>query len=141
MKTLGFSMVFLLVVHLSSMAQENIKPQGKNVPHENVTVNKKYDDKGNLVQYDSVYTYSYNNESIDSTDIQSIISKFPGFFNHNMEHFIPQNFVQNDSLFFKDFFNDDFFENGFVNQDQNLMELMQRMDSIKNVFFDKNKYL
>ena len=45
-------------------------------------VHKEYDDLGNLIKYDSIYTYAYSNIKCDSIKINldSIMNSFRGYF-------------------------------------------------------------
>jgi hypothetical protein len=61
--------------------------QNNNSPQTDIKVNKEYDENGNLIRYDSTYTYFYSSEGD------------------------PINFNLNDSLFM----NDRFFSNGLFN--------------------------
>jgi len=126
-----------LIVASSALAQAQVKENLKTypTPKENSSVTKKYDENGNLIQYDSVYTFSYSNFNPDSSELESIFQTFPKFFNQNMDEFLGSDFIRPDSVFFNNFFNGNFFEQGFINQDEDLLKLMQRMDSIKNEFF------
>lgn len=78
MRTLIFSL--LTLVGISVFAQSNS-------PQTDVKVNKEYDENGNLIRYDSTYTYFYSSDGE------------------------PFNFDMNDSLFIKD----RFFSNGLFN--------------------------
>jgi hypothetical protein len=68
--------LFLLFgLTISSMAQKSDKKQ--NLPRENSKVTREYDEKGNLIRFDSVYSYSY---SSDSTLLKNFSPKgFPDF--------------------------------------------------------------
>ncbi len=103
-------------------------------------VNKEYDENGNLIKYDSIYTYYYSNVDKNAMLNDSIFKKFD-------EHFKGLDQFNNDS-FFKDFFNqenfneDDFFSEDFfsgnLGRNQEMMQkMMKRMDSLKNQFFIK----
>ena len=61
-----FSFVNIYLV-ASTMAQNTDKKQ--NLPRENSKVTKEYDEKGNLTKFDSVYAYSWSN---DTTMMKSI---------------------------------------------------------------------
>lgn len=54
-----------------------------NQPQENIKVNKEYDKNGNLISYDSTYSYSYSSSSMDEIDPQkrdSLLNEFKSFF-------------------------------------------------------------
>ncbi len=57
-----------------------ITPNTDSVKHENpkiqIKVNRKYDDKGNVIGYDSTYSYSYtySNGQIRDIDVDSLLN-------------------------------------------------------------------
>ncbi|RMG76942.1 MAG: hypothetical protein D6707_11720 [Bacteroidetes bacterium] len=106
-------------------------------PDIRINVNKKYDENGNLIEYDSTYTYFYSNANVSETEIDSIMQQFMNYFNFTYPSIIQNHFNTlffNDSLM-NDFFYDDFFEQRFLLNDQYFRQMMQEMDSIKNAFF------
>ena len=93
----------------------------KDSPNESWIVNKRYDKNGNIIQYDSSYSYTSNGEYLN---IDSLISTFGmnnffsspfeidstlNFFNQRsrMIEDVFKEFIQIDS-FFNDFFDDNF---------------------------------
>ncbi len=80
----------------ASFAQDTksivVHPQ-ENEPHEEVIVEKIYDEDGNVIGYDSTYVYSYSNMGdltmMDDSTMQAFIREFEsrmmgdGFFNDN----------------------------------------------------------
>ena len=79
------------------LAQTTNKKQ--NLPKENSKVTREYDEKGNLIKFDSVYSYSF---SSDSTLVKDFSPKdFPGFFGPGLG-------FTNDSTFNGKSFFDDF---------------------------------
>jgi hypothetical protein len=82
-------------------------------PKFKANVNRKYDKNGNLIQFDSTYTYSYSGPAhIMSGD--SLFRQFRSYFGGSVPGFPDlrsgPGFL-GDSLFFKDpFFNDGFFQ-------------------------------
>jgi hypothetical protein len=105
-------------------------------PKVDVRVNKVYDDKGNLVRYDSTYSSVYNDLGADSLRMDSLMQQFlgqyggPGGMGPGMD-----NLFFNDSLLGFDFFHDDFFRKRMELNQQYMQDMMQRMDSLKNQFF------
>ncbi|MCB4234259.1 hypothetical protein LDL59_01710 [Kaistella anthropi] len=47
-----------------------------NQPIEDIKVNKEYDENGNLIRYDSTYTYYYSNIEGDEIAADSIFNNF-----------------------------------------------------------------
>ena len=113
----------------------------KNRPHEKVTVNRKYDEHGNLIEFDSTYTSYYSNVKGDTIRLDSLLDGFPAFFNEKFFDLNSQNifnpFFNEDSVSNSHFFHDNFFEQQFFDQNKNMLKMMQKMDSIKNSFFEQ----
>jgi hypothetical protein len=111
-----------------------------NQPQTNVKVNKQYDEKGNIIKYDSTYSYYYSNVKSDTNLRDSIFNKFKNQF--NQRYFFSKdpffnNFFFQDSLLKYDFYKKDFFSDRFRNNMHNMDSLFWRMDSLKNDFFGK----
>ena len=96
---------------------KNPKP-GKNQPKEDIRVNREYDENGNLIKFDSIYSYRY---SSDSDSMNFDFKDFPDSFGMNFNMFNDSAFNQS---FFKDF--DPFFGSFGQNQDS-LMEKFSNM--------------
>lgn len=115
MKTGFLFLAMILCLTLGSKAQKT--DQKPNSPNEKSTVKREYDDKGNLIRFDSTYTYS---SSGDTTLTKSLTpEKVQKFFS---EHFGSST----DSSFFKNSLPDgfeQFFSNSFDGkQDSVLMK-------------------
>ncbi|MDG1729786.1 MAG: hypothetical protein P8K68_04020 [Algibacter sp.] len=136
MKALKLMPLFcLLFLHCSG--QDKQKKAEKTIkPNENIQVNKAYDAFGNLIKYDSIYSYSYSSNDTLNNRIKMQFQK----------HFNNHSFF-NDS-FYNDFFgrdsitggfnSKDFFHDGFMNQNDQIKSMMQRMDSIQQLFFNQH---
>ncbi len=114
------------------------KDTKENKPNETIIVDKKYDENGNLIKYDSAYTYYYSNVKDDTLLMDSLFNHFRFQFN--------QKFLFSEDPFFKDFFfqdsllnygfyTKDLFLNRFKNNQNTMDKLFFDMDSIKNLFF------
>ena len=120
--------------------QKREDEKGPANPQTSIKVNKKYDDKGNLVKYDSSYSYYYSNIKEDKNLRDSIFNSFRNTFGN--KYFFSRDPYFN-SLFFEDsllkydFYRRDFFLNRFRNNMQKMDSLFWRMDSLKNNFFSK----
>lgn len=116
--------------------QETIKPK------EAWDVMKEYDEFGNLIKYDSIYSYSYSNVNGNSikVNLDSIMDAFEGYFDKNAT-FNWQNdfsfFPENDSLFMNDFFKEDYFFKTWQNQHSELDKRIKQMDSLRNAFLKR----
>ena len=125
MRRLGlfFAALFFVVAQVNAQEQNNIQK-----PDEQITVNKKYDDKGNLIQFDSMYVHTWSSDSTmhfvfpdnqffagkDFPDIEQFLQEFINDstarmhhglapFNHNdffnhFEEVIPDSIIQNFSF-------------------------------------------
>jgi len=107
-------------------------------PKTNIIVNKEYDDKGNLLRYDSTYSSYYSNIVNDTLLGDSVFNNFKNYFNQsygfsNQPYF--NNFFFEDSLLKYDFYKRDFFSNRFENNMEQMDKLFMEMDSLKNSFF------
>lgn len=117
--------------------KENIKaPEGE------WQVYKEYDELGNLKKYDSIYSFGYSNIEGDSliVNLDSLMNSFRGFFSERApfswkDHF--SYFPAPDSLFMKDFFEDDYYFKRWERQQPDLKEMMKKMDSTRKAFFKK----
>ncbi|HSH64582.1 MAG TPA: hypothetical protein VLB84_02000 [Bacteroidia bacterium] len=115
-----------------------------NKPKIQVNVNRKYDDKGNVVQFDSTYSYFYKSPTGKGTmklNNDSLYDQFQSFFNNKYEDFFDRqkkDVFFNDSLFKYDFFNDDYFLKRFKLNQKSFEDMYKQMDSIKQNFIQKN---
>jgi hypothetical protein len=111
----------------------------KNEPQENITINKTFDENGNLIQYDSTYTYFYSNIEGKPEIADSIFGEFRKEFNTQYpflstpffdDYFFDEAFLQ------KHFYMEDFFSNSFKENLESMNKLFMNMDSMKNQFFE-----
>jgi hypothetical protein len=102
-------------------------------PKVNIKVNKHYDDKGNVIGFDSTYTSFYSNVEGDTARMDSHMNTFDRYFNRDYSLFFK------DSLRYLDFFHDDFFLKRYELNDHYFRDMMNRMDSIKNNFYRQEK--
>jgi hypothetical protein len=117
---------------LSSSADTSNRPKIK------VNVNKTYDDKGQIVRFDSTYSYFYTSpKGIAHSTNDSVFNQFQSFFNQSYPNFFEnqnKNVFFNDSLFKYDFFNEDYFLKRFQLNQKNFEGFYRRMDSVKQDF-------
>lgn len=115
-------------------AQSNID----NDPHSNFKVEREYDEDGNLIRYDSVYTYSWSTFD-DSTFTDSLSHVWEFNFDNSFGGMFPDHsfFFHNDSLIGNNF--DYFFQipdtrnmydDDWSMMEKHMMEQMQEMDKI-----------
>ncbi|MBL7931612.1 MAG: hypothetical protein JNL60_06915 [Bacteroidia bacterium] len=136
MKTLNVVLVSLLMLMTSCNAQQDeylknlpflaeageANTDSLNKPDVRFKVNKKYDDRGNIVSYDSVYTYSYrgSNKGRLAMSPPENFPFPPGFSSSGFLNFPEMDPFANDTLFRRSF-NDDYFEK----QMQKNLEMMK----------------
>lgn len=110
-------------------------------PHVNVKVNRRFDEKGNLVGLDSLYSTYYSTHDRDKR-VDSLMNNFDTYFHRAHPLFFNNRFNNlffNDSLRYPDFFHQDFFMKHYEMNDAYMKDMMKQMDSIKNQFFkDRN---
>ena len=119
------------------------KSEIKNIPKESWMVNKELDDEGNVIRYDSTYTWSYTNVEGDSVsvNVDSVRKSFHRYLNQELPATFERSFMNpnwNDTLFHSEFFKDDFFQNRWERDFYDMDDMFQRMDSLRNHFFQQN---
>ena len=144
MKKLFFGILFFVFI-TSCSAQENNNLGGltdtlENKPQTKIIVNKEYDEFGNLVKFDSSYSYFYSNLQNDSTFGDSSYNLFQeDFFNSfpNIQKPFLNDIFFEDSLLNYDYYKNDFFTKRFRSNRMRFDKLFEEMDSIKNNFYKK----
>jgi len=130
----------------STMGQDSVSSIEDTIsavkPKVNIKVNKHYDDKGNVIGFDSTYTSYYSNIQRNTGRMDSLMQNFDTYFNRKHSDFFKDQFQ---SLFFTDsllpiaigtdFFHNDFFLKRYELNDSYFRDVMNRMDSIKNHFY------
>lgn len=110
----------------------------KQPPKEDIQVNKEYDKDGNLIKFDSTYTYFYSNIEKNQIVEDSIFNNFRIMFDKSYpfsnQPFFNDIFFQ-DSLMKYDFYKEDFFTERFKRNIERTEKMFHEMDSLKNKFF------
>jgi hypothetical protein len=109
-----------------------------NKPKINIQVNRRYDEKGTMIGFDSTYSTFYSNVEGDTFKMDSLMHSFDSYFNRHHSSFFNRQLDPlffDDSLRYPDFFHDDFFMRRYESNDEYMKGMMERMDSIKNRFF------
>lgn len=148
LKSLALGCSFLLVF---SSCQGQIQKEHEallsskdslNKPQINVKVNKQYDDKGNIIRFDSTYTYFYSSpKGKTHMNNDSIFKNFHSFFNKTHPDFFDNknsDIFFNDSLFKYDFFNDDYFQKRFELNQKMFEHMFKEMDSLKQNYMQQH---
>jgi hypothetical protein len=143
MKTTGFLVVAAILISSGCCGQANkmnAKGETPENPKTNISVKKEYDKNGNLIRYDSTYTYSYSNSGNNVLINDSVMDVFKDHFNRKFffsdaPYF--EHFFFGDSLQKKDFYEDDYFIHRFRDNSAAMDSLFIKMDKFKNEFFEK----
>ena len=104
-------------------------------PKINFKVNKEFDSKGNLIRYDSSYSYTYKGSSLAINDT---LLPFNYFFDNHPKGLFDDSktWHQNDSIFNKHFFEDDFFKKQDELNKLLFDRLYPKMDSLKHKYLN-----
>jgi hypothetical protein len=139
MRQIIISLMLFSLVLTSCQGQnkENKISETENQPKTDVKVFKEYDDNGNLIKYDSTYTYFYSNIENDSLLKDSILNKLM-FGNESILSSNPffNRFFLKDSLIQNDFYNKDAFMEIIKNNNYHMNTFLQQMDSLERQFFN-----
>jgi len=108
-------------------------------------VDKKYDDEGNAIGYDSIYSYSYDNlrNMPKEMNLDSIMNSMKFFSNGNLSTYMDDrdlsHFFDKDSILNENPFFDDFFKRQGANNFSDMQELFQQMDSLQKMMMEKHR--
>jgi len=118
---------------------QNEMEKMKKQPVERSEVHREYDEYGNLKKYDSIYSWSYSNIEGDSIDVN--LDSIMGTFRNHFELITPFNdkyqfryFPEPDSLFMRDFFKEDYYFKNWEDNQNDIEDMIRRMDSMRNHF-------
>lgn len=144
MKKLAIMLVLLSIC--SCKGQEKDQQQGneKNkdssvMPKGQWNVTREYDELGNLIKYDSTYSWSYPTKEGDSlkVNLDSIMDNFKQYLGELKAPKWERDFYyfpKADSLFMKDFFTEDYFFRNWERHHPDMERFMKKMDSLRNHF-------
>lgn len=136
--------IFLFIIGFLSFscnAQED-KTKKEEINHDENTVvtkpkgswkvDKEFDENGNLIRYDSIYSWSSNDhyDSFSSVAKDSLIQSYKSRFFSSFSEFENDGFdtiFSQDSLFSNRFFNDDFFGSSFGKDFMDIDKMRQQM--------------
>jgi hypothetical protein len=111
-------------------------------PKVDIKVNRRFDEKGNMIGFDSTYTSYYSNMSGDTAGMDSLMGSFDRYFRTDHSSFFRNQFDPlffNDTTRYNDFFHNDYFMRRYELNDQYMRRMMQQMDSIKNKFYREHR--
>ncbi len=110
-------------------------------------VNKEVDENGNVIRYDSIYSWS-SSDQMKGFDNDSIFKKMQSMMQKRFSMFQHHNgtgFVEHDSImkhfFSEDFFKNDLFPGGFNSNFPSMDDMMKRMEAMRQQFFKDNNYI
>jgi hypothetical protein len=136
--------VGLLIVSCRGQNQETEKKEEKLVeqPKGSWKVDKEFDENGNLIRYDSIYSWSSSNtyDKLSLSERDSLTQSFKSKFFTEFSEFENQGFedvFSPDSLFSKRFFNDGFFESDFGSDFMGIDKIRQQMIARQKKFLEK----
>jgi hypothetical protein len=114
-----------------------------NRPKGNWKVNKEVDENGNIIRYDSIYSWS-SSSSIKGMDSDSIFNRMRTMMHKRFSMLQApglNNFTEQDSIF-KQFFSDDIFKDDFFSNGMpgfsNMDDIMKQMEAMRQNFFNDN---
>jgi hypothetical protein len=127
---------------IKKVEKENNKTDIVEEPKGTWKVDKEFDENGNLIRYDSIYSWSSNDkfDNLSLSDKDSLMQSFKSQFFSNYSRFKNQGFddvFSQDSLFSKHFFNDDFFGSSFGKEFMDIDKLRQQMIARQKKFLKK----
>lgn len=143
---IAFSGVFFIACNENNKGQDMSEDQDELIasvdslhqPKVNITVNRRYDDKGNLIGMDSTYSSYYSNVEGDTVMMDSLFHSFDSYFRSRRPSLFDRDLNPlffGDSMRYHDFFHDDFFMKRYELNDSYFRDMMRRLDSTKNKFF------
>lgn len=145
MKKFVFLTVFLLIgfIALAKVKKDPLNNSTSSNPKVQVTVHKVYNQNGDLVKYDSTYTWSYHTgNQATKIDVDSLFHRFLPYFHQNFPDSTFQTmqnnfFDMNDSAMILDFFNNNHFFDQWHNKLFNMQKEFREMDSLKSRFLKR----
>ena len=139
--SIAFALLFSSCnAQIEKKEKETSDVRSSNIPKKDIRVNKEFDKNGNLIKYDSTYSYYYSNIKNNSSLADSMFNKFRGQFQAQYpfsDRPFFDNFFFQDTLLKYDFYKKDFFSERFKRDMNNMDKLFLEMDSAKNQFFEQ----
>jgi len=108
----------------------------KNKPQTNIKVNKEYDNKGNMIRYDSTYSWSYSSDGTNAEINDSMMNEIKSHFNQDMpfsiDDFFGDALQQGDSVSNKNTNLNEFFASRFRQNMEQMNKLFSEKDSTRS---------
>lgn len=147
MKNAAILLLSLTLISCNAQEKEKEKPEKEKLeisvlPKEKWEVRKKYDEHGNLIRYDSVYSWKYSDVEGKAIEINldSIMDTFRKHFENTATFKWEDNFSyfpKTDSLLTEDFFRKDYYLKNWERQRAELEKYLKQVDSSRNEFLKK----
>ena len=147
MKSIVLILSVLFLVNCAAQEKEkqqkgDTPKEASEVPEGQWQVHREYDKDGNLIRYDSIYSWSYSTDKGESVTINldSIMDEFRGYFKEVAPFDWKRDFSYfpgPDSLLIKEFFAEDYFYNHWERQQDVIDRMIKKMDSSRNEFLRK----
>jgi len=123
--------------------KSEVKKDGQNEPKESWTVKKEMDENGNVIGYDSTYTWSYSTANGDSLTLNadSVFQSIQSFFGNDMSQVWDKSLMDpmmRDSLLPRELFSNNYFEKRWKDDYFDMDKMFQEMDSLRNRFFEQH---
>jgi len=138
-RLLIFMGVLSLLLAGCSKGKSKVSPiTADTLPQTHVNVTKEYDKDGNIIGYDSTYSYYYSNIKGNTLKRDSIFDLFRNRFYQKYpfsNHLFFDNLFFEDSLLKYDFYKKDFFSTRFRHNMRKMDSLFLQMDAMKDDFF------
>ena len=127
----------------ADLADKNTDSSAVDKPKISWKVDKKYDENGNVIGYDSIYSYSYNNfkKMPMEMDLDSIMGAMKFFSQDDLSTFMEEynlgRTMEMDSLMTGNQYFKDFFEGQGYHNFSDMRKLFQQMDSLQNIMMER----
>ena len=128
----------------NDISKADVKQDSLRKPKESWKVNKEVDENGNIIRYDSIYSWS-SSGNLKGMDKDSILNKMHSMMQKRFSMFQSpriNSFAEHDSImkqfFSDDFLKDDFFSNGLNPGMPNMDDMIKRMEAMRQHFFNDN---
>ena len=123
--------------------KEPEKSADKSKPKVSWKVNKETDEYGNVIRYDSIYSWSYSTDDglSKTVDIDSLMRQFDGFMSERMPDMWNDRIwspFANDSLWREDFWSRDFYHDRWRRDFYDMDRVFRHMDSLRNNFLKEH---
>ncbi len=143
----------MLILNLGCNVQENKKAKNLQKDNDSIAqiveplegtwkVDKEFDEDGNLIRYDSIYSWSStdNLNELALRNPDSLLKSFRSKFYRNFSKFDNQRFgnlFAEDSLFTDRFFDDRFFDSQFGEDFMDIDRIRERMETMQQQFLER----